>query len=206
MSGKKQETVADIVAEIRAKNPERPYPAEYGGGVVADEMRTLADRIEAANQRDIEKINRLGVRVSDYEAVNAERLQLRRENARLFAEAQRDIDTVSDYYGRLVRELRAENNRLRAALRTVLDVDMSHCINILPRCHEAVREARRIYGAADEPNARLISAAPELYEALRLCVAELCETCRQCTARPCVNDCETVRKARAALEKAGGAE
>ena len=48
MSEEKQETISDIVAEIRAKNPERRYPAEYGGGVVDDEMRTLDDRIEAA--------------------------------------------------------------------------------------------------------------------------------------------------------------
>jgi len=42
------ETISDIVAEIRAKNPEACYPAEYGGGVVPNEMRALADRIEAA--------------------------------------------------------------------------------------------------------------------------------------------------------------
>lgn len=55
-------------------------------------------------------------------------------------------------------------------------------------------------------DARLIAAAPELYEALRLCIHELCEECRQNTVRPCVDMCETVRIARAALEKAGGVE
>ena len=31
------------------------------------------------------------------------------------------------------------------ALKPVLEVDMSHCVNILPRCHAAVTEAQRIY-------------------------------------------------------------
>jgi len=54
-------------------------------------------------------------------------------------------------------------------------------------------------------DARLIAAAPELYEALRLCMAETCRVCKERADRPCVELCETVRMARAALEKAGGA-
>ncbi len=62
---------------------------------------------------------------------------------------------------------------------------------------------------ADEPNARLIAAAPELYEALRLCVGEMCKFCKDTEIGkrlPCENGCEVFRMARAALEKAGGAE
>ena len=55
-------------------------------------------------------------------------------------------------------------------------------------------------------DAKLISAAPDLYEALRLCMAELCNVCRSNTALPCVTMCETICIAREALEKAGGAE
>ena len=42
-----------------------------------------------------------------------------------------------------------ENARLRAALKPVLEVDMSHCVNILPRCHDAVREVQRIYAESE---------------------------------------------------------
>ena len=47
--------------------------------------------------------------------------------------------------------LERENARLRAALKPVLEVDMSHCVNILPRCHAAVAEARRIYNGDIKP-------------------------------------------------------
>ncbi len=60
--------------------------------------------------------------------------------------------------------------------------------------------------AADDPNARLIAAAPELYEALREWVEELCDSCQAEVGRTCDGECEAVRKAKAALEKVGGAE
>lgn len=53
-------------------------------------------------------------------------------------------------------------------------------------------------------NARLIAAAPELYEALRLWVEELCEDCQAEIGKTCDGKCEAVRRAVAALEKAGG--
>ena len=55
-------------------------------------------------------------------------------------------------------------------------------------------------------DARLIAAAPELYEALRLWVEELCEDCQAEIGKTCDGKCEAVRRAVAALEKAGGAE
>lgn len=61
----------------------------------------------------------------------------------------------------------------------------------------------------DRRNARLIAAAPELYEALRECVGEMCKFCKETEIgkrMPCEMGCETMRRARAALENAGGAE
>ena len=60
---------------------------------------------------------------------------------------------------------------------------------------------------ACQANTRLIAAAPELYEALRLCVGEMCKYCKDTEIGkrlPCENGCEVLRMARAALEKAGG--
>lgn len=53
---------------------------------------------------------------------------------------------------------------------------------------------------------RLIAAAPELYEALRLWVEELCEDCQSEIGKTCDGNCEIMRRANAALEKAGGKE
>ena len=53
MSKSKQETIEDIVREIRKKHPAKEYPAEYGGGEVPNKMRLLADRIEAAWNRRV---------------------------------------------------------------------------------------------------------------------------------------------------------
>lgn len=55
-------------------------------------------------------------------------------------------------------------------------------------------------------DARLIAAAPDLYEALRLWVEELCEDCQAEIGKTCDGKCEAVRRAVAALEKAGGKE
>lgn len=56
-------------------------------------------------------------------------------------------------------------------------------------------------------DARLIAAAPDLYEALRECVGEMCKFCKETEigkSLPCEMGCEIMRRARAALEKAGG--
>lgn len=59
----------------------------------------------------------------------------------------------------------------------------------------------------DEPNARLISAAPDLYKALRECVGEMCKFCGKTEIGKrlrCEMGCETIRRAKTAIEKAGG--
>lgn len=43
-----KETIEDIIANIRKAHPEEEYPSEYGGGIVPNEMRDLADHIENA--------------------------------------------------------------------------------------------------------------------------------------------------------------
>lgn len=82
MSNEKQETISDIVAKMRADNPVECYPAEYGGGVIPNGTRELADRIEAAYKRlaiptpkQLAAIAKMFFEVSD----------LKRENARLRA-------------------------------------------------------------------------------------------------------------------------
>lgn len=61
----------------------------------------------------------------------------------------------------------------------------------------------------DSRNKRLIAAAPDLYEALLECVGEMCKFCKDTEigkSMPCEMGCETMRRAKAALENAGGAK
>lgn len=126
MSNSKQETIADIVADIRAQNLCLPGDGYALSPLVCD-LLSIADRIEAAYNRERE----VGVQV-----------------------ARRDIDTVICRYGRLVKKLRSENERLLSALKPVLDAYISQddpSVDVYDSrldaavCVRAVRDAKRIY-------------------------------------------------------------
>lgn len=53
------ETIEDIIKCIRDKNPPKYYPSEYGGGLIPNEMRNLANRIEAAYECERERSSRV---------------------------------------------------------------------------------------------------------------------------------------------------
>lgn len=67
----------------------------------------------------------------------------------------------------------------------------------------------RFSGAQARTDARLIAAAPDMYEALRECVGEMCKFCKETEivkGMPCERGFEVLRRAKAAIAKAGGAE
>ena len=131
MNNSKQETIADIVADIRRENQGLPEDG-YALSPLACDLLSLADRIEVAYNREREA----GVQVD-----------------------RRDIDTVICRYGRLVKKLRIENERLLSALKPVLDAYISQDDNSAEVydsrldaavCVRAVREAKRIYRGGDK--------------------------------------------------------
>ena len=127
MNNLKQETISDIVAEMRRLNPEKFLSTPWYCEPLPNRMRSYADGIEEAAKREREARDEM---------------------------ARSDIDSVCAKYGRLVKKLRSENKRLCSALRPVLDayisqddpsaevydsrVDAAVALN-------AVREAKKIY-------------------------------------------------------------
>lgn len=72
-------------------------------------------------------------------------------------------------------------------------------------CEESVCSGGKVTHTPRKRNARLISAAPELYEALRLACGSCIDCDKDCS--DCINfNRSWMPKARAALAKAGGAE
>lgn len=53
------ETIEDIIKWIRDENPPKYYPSQYGGGLVPNKMRDLANRIEAAYEYERERSRRV---------------------------------------------------------------------------------------------------------------------------------------------------
>ena len=96
MNNSKQETISDIIADIRAQNQGLPEDGYALSPLVCD-LLSLADRIEEAAKREREARDEM---------------------------ARSDIDSVSVKYGRLVKKLRSENERLLSALKPVQDAYM----------------------------------------------------------------------------------
>ena len=124
---KKQETISDIVAEMRRLNPEKFLSTPWYCEPLPNRMRSYADRIEEAAKREREARDEM---------------------------ARSDIDSVCAKYGRLVTKLRSENKRLCSALRPVLDAYISqddHSAKVYDSRLDAavalnsVREAKKIY-------------------------------------------------------------
>lgn len=142
MNNLKQETIADIVADIRMQNQGLPEDGYALSPLVADLLR-LADRIEAAYK------NLPGMWI-----IPAENAKLREENERLkkciAGKCERmevDAELCTDCP-------LAEIERLKAALKPVLDVYLSQDDKTLDVYDSrldasvsvrAVRDAKRIY-------------------------------------------------------------
>ena len=74
-------------------------------------------------------------------------------------------------------------------------------------CEESVCSGGKVTHTPRKRNARLVSAAPELYECLREAVLLKCSGCASDAEEECLWQGECfAKKWRAALEKAGGAE
>ena len=124
MSNERQETISDIFADIRAQNQGLPED-DYALSPLVCDLLSLADRIEAAAKREREARDKM---------------------------AQSDIDSVGVKYGRLVKKLRSENERLLSALKPVLEVGWvekryNYCSGTVPTkdLYLVVREAQGIY-------------------------------------------------------------
>ena len=136
MNNSKQETISDIIADIRAQNQGLPEDG-YALSPLGCDLLRIADRIEAAYR-------------SFYDKYKEHTNELNRQILVLKHEA----DEYNASRNHEVSELREENERLRAALRPVLDayisqddtsaqvydsrLDAAVALN-------AVREAKRIY-------------------------------------------------------------
>ena len=138
-----QETIADIVAEIRRQNPEKFLSSPWYCAPLPDRMRSYADRIEAAAKREREA----------------------------GAEAAQICGYIGEIVGResAIAELKRENERLLSALKPVQDAyvpDFSICDTCYDRTEckgheydvkcewydivESVRESQRIYKGGAE--------------------------------------------------------
>ena len=136
MSNERQETVDDVVADIRSENQGLPEDG-YALSPLVRDLLSLADRIEAAYRSFYDKYK------EHTDELNRQILVLKHE-----------ADEYNASRNHEVSELREENERLRAALRPVLDayisqddtsaqvydsrIDAAVALN-------AVREAKRIY-------------------------------------------------------------
>lgn len=133
MSKAKQETIADIVAALRAVA--YIQTAEYPRDVLE-----FANRIEAAAKRERE--------------AGAEAAQICGEIGEMIGREAACKQSVTDcnHLGNAA-ELRKENARLRAALKPVLDISIDMNTSDLAMSM-AIKEAKRIYNEGRESEAK----------------------------------------------------
>lgn len=128
-----KETIEDIVAEIRRQNPEKFLVSPWYCEPLPDRMRSYADRIESAYNREREA----------------------------GAEAAKICGEIGEIVVResAIAELKRENERLRAALKPVLDAYISQdnpSAEVYDSrldaavCVRAVRDAKRIYDGGEK--------------------------------------------------------
>lgn len=147
MSNEKHETIADIVAQIRAVA--YIQTAESPSSVLQ-----LADRIEAAAKRGDDVWRAAFAKVTSVVSRQHAKRNLGEQGSRAVAEimsACRFADGALDEYERAF----AENTRLRAALKPVLEVDCQ--LDDYPTkeaymaaLDNAINEAKRIYNGSGE--------------------------------------------------------
>lgn len=145
MSDEKQETIEDIVADIRAQNQGLPEDSYALSPLVCD-LLSLADRIEAANKRADDQWRAAFAKIEAVVTLQYAKRNLGDKGKIAVAEimsACRFPDGALDEYERAF----AENARLRAALNPVLELE-DNDVGLWPFASlavKAVKEAQRIY-------------------------------------------------------------
>ena len=142
MSEKNQETVADIVAEMRNGPCNWLTPEGIPQQFHDNELFSgFADRIEAAAEREDALWRAAFAKIYAVTVRNHAKASLGENGRRAVAEIMGACNFPDGALDEYVRSF-AERDRLRAALKPVLECDALSTL----RCHEAVTEARRIYG------------------------------------------------------------
>ena len=149
MSNENQETIEDIVADIRAQNQGLPEDSYALSPQVCD-LLSLADRIEAAEKRADDQWRAAFAKIESVVTLQCAKRNLGDKGKRAVAEimsACRFPDGALDEYERAF----AENARLRAALKTVLECKVMSAMTaeIEPGkseyCAAIIEKAQRIY-------------------------------------------------------------
>lgn len=149
MSNGKQETIADIVADIRAQNQGLPEDSYALSPLVCD-LLSFADRIEAAAKRADDQWRAAFAKIEEVVTLKYAKRNLGDKGKKAVAEimsACRFPDGALDEYERAF----AENARLRAALNPVLDCKVMGAVTaeIEPGkseyCSAIIEKAQRIY-------------------------------------------------------------
>ena len=146
---KNQETIEDIVADIRAQNQGLPEDSYALSPLVCD-LLSLADRIEAAEKRADDQWRAAFAKIESVVTLQYAKRNLGDKGKIAVAEimsACRFPDGALHEYERAF----AENARLRAALKTVLDCKVMGAVTaeIEPGkseyCAAIIEKAQRIY-------------------------------------------------------------